>query len=177
MKPARLRLAGVLLLIGVALGGAATGGYTLGAASSKPRRPAAEAPQAARSDEVVTALRQIERRLARLEGSAVLASTHGASPGDRAACADPAAGPAEAAGGLDGQTAAPSDATSDPELLLASQRVVEAALSARRFTEAQKETLRLSLPKLATEDRMAVMNQLAVAHNRGEIDFDALEVF
>src|SRR6185436_2587679 len=80
MKPARLRLAGLLLLIGVALGGAATGGYALGAVSSKPRVQTAEAPQAARTEEIAGVLRQIERRLARLEGSAASASARGTIP-------------------------------------------------------------------------------------------------
>ena len=176
MKPARLRLAGGLLLIGVALGGAASGGYALGAASSKPRVAIAEAPRdATRSEDVAGVLRQIERRLARLEGSAASTS--------RAACQDSLAAPDQPRLTADGEevvepnTAAPAIATSDPELLLASQRVVEAGLAARRFTETQKATLRQTLPKLAQDDRLAVMNQLGMALNQGEIDFDAHEIF
>jgi|SoiMethySBSTD1v2_1073268.scaffolds.fasta_scaffold23433_4 hypothetical protein len=173
MKPARLRSAGFVLLFGVALGGAATGGYALGAASPKPRVPAAGAPQAARAEDVAAVLRQIEQRLARLEATAVVASQ---SQTDRTAPAEHAVAPAEAAG-ADPNTPPPAIATSDPDVLLTSQRVVEAGLAARNFTEAQKTVLRETLPRLAFEDRLAVMNQLGVALNRGEIEFDARDVF
>jgi hypothetical protein len=175
MKPARLRLAGLLLLSGVALGGAAAGGYALGAASSKPRAQTVEAPRESPSEDIAGVLRQIDRRLSRLEGSAILASARG-TQADRAEPGQLATEPAEVARGSDVEPAA-AIATSDPELLLASQRAVEAGLAARGFTEAQKATLRQTLPKLALEDRLAVMNQLGMALNRGEIEFDAHEVF
>jgi hypothetical protein len=175
MKRARLRLAGLLLLIGVALGGAATGGYALGAASSKSRVAIAQAPRdATRSEDVAGILRQMDRRLARLEGSVIVATSRGAKA-ERAAPG--AARSVETAEASDMETPAPALASSDPELLLAGQRVVEAGLSARRFTEAQKATLRQTLPKLAQDDRFAVMDQLVLALNRGEIDFDTHEVF
>jgi hypothetical protein len=176
MKPARLRLAGLLLLSGVALGGAAAGGYALGAASSKPRAQAAEVPRGSPSEDIAGALRQIDRRLSRLEGSSILAPARGTED-DQTEPGQLAAEPAEAARGSDDVEPAVAIAPSDPELLLVSQRAVEAGLAARGFTEAQKATLRQTLPKLALEDRLAVMNQLGMALNRGEIEFDAHEVF
>jgi len=176
MKQAQLRLAGLLLLAGVALAGAVAGGYALGAASSKSRVQVAEAPRARGSDEVASLMRQIERRLARLEargadsspavGQGVLAHT------------DSEAAPARVAQSAESEAAAVlAVATSDSDVLLASQRLVDDVLMARRISEAQKTALRETLPKLSMDDRLAAMNQLSAALNRGEIDFDAREIF
>jgi hypothetical protein len=89
----------------------------------------------------------------------------------------PAAPATDVARIAEAETSPVGATTSDPDMLVESQHVVEAGLEARGFTEVQRVTLRDTLPKLALEDRLAVMNQLGAALNRGEIEFDAREVF